>query len=172
MIEKVFIHETNIALQLVGLHGKIFVEIEGDDIGQRQVFFLMHTHQFIVNADGGTPSRQTEDTVLAGFRFAPRGVRDVPGDGDRGITGLRKYLAGNFFKFIASCVDGGASFSCETHSIFFLQCKKSTEKLVSSKAFESIEPRFRRRHAGPVRGMLPRRENLESHPLLTRRKRF
>ena len=61
-VKEILPHETDVALQFVGLHREVLVQIEGDDIGQGEVFFPMHADQFVVDADRSASRCQSEDT--------------------------------------------------------------------------------------------------------------
>ena len=56
-------HEADVALQLVRLHRIVFVEIERDDIRQRQAFLAVQPHQLVVDADRRAARRQAEHAL-------------------------------------------------------------------------------------------------------------
>src|SRR5688572_24107151 len=65
MIEQMLPHEPNVALQLVRLHREVFVEVERDDVAERQAFILMQPYEFAVDAYRRAAGRQAKDAVAA-----------------------------------------------------------------------------------------------------------
>ena len=72
-VEQVLPHEADVALQLVGLHRIVFVEVERDDVAKRESLFAVHPHQFVVDADRRAAGGQTQHAIAA-FRL-PRANR-------------------------------------------------------------------------------------------------
>ncbi len=68
MVEQMLPHEADVALQLIGLHGVILVEVERHDIAKREFLFAMNSQQFVINADRRTTGGQTQHTITA-FRL-------------------------------------------------------------------------------------------------------
>jgi hypothetical protein len=44
VIEQVLVHESHVALQLIGLHRKVLVEIERHDVAKGEALFLVQSH--------------------------------------------------------------------------------------------------------------------------------
>ena len=55
VVEQVLAHEAHVALQLVRLHREVFVEVERDDVLEREPLFLVQPDQLVVHAHGVLP---------------------------------------------------------------------------------------------------------------------
>lgn len=64
-VEQMLAHEPQVALQLIGLHGEVFIEIERHDVRERQTLFAMQPHELIVNADRRAARGEPEHAVFA-----------------------------------------------------------------------------------------------------------
>jgi hypothetical protein len=80
VVEQVLVHEADVALQRVGLHGEVFVEVEAHDVLERQTLFAVQADQFRVDAGGRGPGGQAQHGALAGFGFGADEVGDFAGD--------------------------------------------------------------------------------------------
>ena len=81
-VEQMLAHEPHVALQLVRLHRKVFVEVERDDIRERQALLAMHPHQLVVDADRCAPSRQAQHARLPLSRSITNHTGNFPADGN------------------------------------------------------------------------------------------
>ncbi len=52
LVEEVLIHEQVIALQRIGVHREVFVEVEGNDVGEVESFISVFVDQAFVNTNG------------------------------------------------------------------------------------------------------------------------
>ena len=69
VVKKVFLHEADVTLEGVGLHRKILVEVESDDVFETQTVFVVHPHEFAINARGRRTRCQAEDAHFTFCRF-------------------------------------------------------------------------------------------------------
>ena len=96
LVEQVLAHEPHVALQLVRLHRVVFVEVERDDVLERQALFAMQAHQFVVHADRRAAGRQTEHAVATFSRTLTNQVGDLFGDRYVGLSRMRKHAHSEF----------------------------------------------------------------------------
>ena len=80
-IEEMLAHEAVVTLQIGWLHRPVFVEVEGDDVLERQAFFTMESHELVVHAGRRRTSREAEDALFAGASFRANEVGDFARDG-------------------------------------------------------------------------------------------
>ena len=100
VIEQMLVHKSNIALQLLGRHRVVFVEIEGDDVLEREAVLLVHPYEFIVDFGRRTARGQAKDTRLAGIGPLTNQLGNLLGDVDASIACVRKNLAGDPFQLV------------------------------------------------------------------------
>jgi hypothetical protein len=55
MVEQILVHESDVALHSIRLHGVVLIQVKGNNIFKRQPFFFMQAHQLGVNFNGVTP---------------------------------------------------------------------------------------------------------------------
>ena len=110
----------HVALQLVGLHRVILVEIERNHIGKRQPLFAMHPHQLVVDADGRVARRQTQDAVTSFGRALTNQIRNLPRHGLIGLRRMRKHAHGNTL----ALGERIRHFVCRGASIVTFRCRR------------------------------------------------
>ena len=91
MVEEAEVHELPVALCMAALESEVLVEIEGDDIGERESH-AVQLSEFRVEPDGGAAGRQAENDRAVLACTDPDEVSDFDGEGGRGILGGRKNL--------------------------------------------------------------------------------
>ena len=98
MVEQVLAHEPHVALQLVRLHREVFVEVERDDVPERQALFPVQPHQLVVDADRRAAGGQAQHAVAALGRALADERGDLRGDGLAGLAGVAETRQGIFSK--------------------------------------------------------------------------
>ena len=88
MVEEMFPHEAAVALQLVGLHRPVFVEVERDNRAKGNTFFAVQTDEFVVDADRRATGRQSQHRLLAGRRPTRNQINDLSSNGPAGVSRL------------------------------------------------------------------------------------
>ena len=81
VVEEVLAHEAVVALQLVRLHREVFVEVERDDVLEREALLLVQADQLVVDARRRRAGGQAEDAlrpVGGRARISPRSRRRRP----------------------------------------------------------------------------------------------
>ncbi|MEY3458023.1 MAG: hypothetical protein RL215_1180 [Planctomycetota bacterium] len=53
VIEEMFLHEPDVALHVFGLHGVVFVKVEGDHVAEGEAFFAVEPDQFGIDTGRG-----------------------------------------------------------------------------------------------------------------------
>ena len=95
MVEQVLLHEADVALPLVGLHRPVLIQIEGDDVAERQPFALMQADQFAIDAGRRRAGSQPQHA------HSPLGLRTADergnfvGDGGAGGVGRGEDMGRN-----------------------------------------------------------------------------
>ena len=90
-VEQVLAHEAAVALQLVRLHGPVFVEVEGDDILEGQPLLAVEPHELVVDARRRRARRETEHAALALRGLRADQVGDLARDGGGDIPRTREH---------------------------------------------------------------------------------
>ncbi len=97
VVEEVFVHETVVALELAGVHGEVFVEVEGDDVLEGEIFFLVEADEFGVDGDGGGSGGEAEDGGLVFCGALADEGGDFCGGVEAGVFGVGEEADGDFF---------------------------------------------------------------------------
>ncbi len=79
VIEQVFPHVPVIAVNAIGLHGEILIEVEGDHVLEGEALFAMETDEFTIDAYRGGPRRQSQHRRLSLGRALANQSRDARG---------------------------------------------------------------------------------------------
>jgi hypothetical protein len=87
VIEQIPVHESPVALRMIAIETEVFIEVEGDDPGERQALFLMETDQFTVEGDRGAARGKTENSRAAFCGTATNQRGDFSREFADGISG-------------------------------------------------------------------------------------
>ena len=90
-VEQVLAHEADVALQLVRLHRVVFVEVERDDVRERQPFFAVQPHQLVVDADRRAAGRQAQHAIPPLGRPLANQIGNLSGHRLVGLRRMRKH---------------------------------------------------------------------------------
>ncbi|PNW61404.1 UNVERIFIED_CONTAM: hypothetical protein BEN50_25900 [Euhalothece sp. KZN 001] len=106
VVEEMLVHEPDVALQLVRLHGEVLVEVERDHVLERQPLFLVQADELVVHAGGRGARREAQHggAVLGGPLADELG--DPPGDGE--VHLLRVFVNVRFDPLSADHLEHGA----------------------------------------------------------------
>src|SRR4051794_17880094 len=96
-VEQMLAHESHVALQLVRLHRIILVEVERDDIRERQPLFAMHPHQLVVNSDWSVSRGKAEHTISPLGRTRANQIGNLSRDGSARLSRMWVYANWNSF---------------------------------------------------------------------------
>src|SRR5688500_12203492 len=102
-------HETNITLQLVRLHRVVFVEVEGNDVRERQALVAMHSYEVVVDTDRRAACRESECPLASVGRALANQFRVLIRDGAARLGGMRINALGYTFLLGLSVIRHGAS---------------------------------------------------------------
>jgi hypothetical protein len=102
VVEEILPHETMVALQLLGLHGEVFVEVERDDSLETEPLFTMQADQLVVDAGRRRAGRQAEHGIAALGGPRSHQLGDFAGDGCAGGRGIGKNTGGNLLPGLGS----------------------------------------------------------------------
>ena len=101
-IEQMLVHKPHVALQLLGRHRVVFVEIESDDVFEGKAILLVHPNKLVVDLCRRATRGEAEDTRLAGVGPLPNQLGNLLGDVDASVAGVRKYLARDPFQQVGA----------------------------------------------------------------------
>jgi hypothetical protein len=65
VVEQLLVHEVDVALELVRLHGVVLVEVEGDHVLEAEAFLAVQADKLLVHANGRRAGGQTQYGLLA-----------------------------------------------------------------------------------------------------------
>jgi hypothetical protein len=112
VIEQMLPHEPDVTLHVIGLHRIVFVKVECHDVRERQTFFLVHAHQFSIDARRRRAGRQSQYGRLPLSTTASDQRRNFRRDISRGLTGIFQNRTSQLLKLtqVLPLVHGSCNF--------------------------------------------------------------
>ena len=80
VLEEILPHEAVVAVEALGGHRVVLVEVEGHDLGEVESFLAMEPDQLPVDSDGGGTGREPQDGSPDGGAPLADETGDAPGD--------------------------------------------------------------------------------------------
>ena len=108
--KKLLLHEAEITFPVIPVQAKIFIEIEGDDIGKAEPLLPVQADQFPVKRHGSRPRGQPQHGGASCGTAVQDNVPNLMGEGRGCRSCIRKEDGGNFFEgfdWRSSCRHGG-----------------------------------------------------------------
>ena len=104
MVEKVLVHEPDIAVDGIGLHRIVLIQVEGDHIPEAEPFFLMEADEELIHLGWRGSCSQANDDIFSGFLAFPYQPGNFIGHIEGGRFRILVDAGRYFFEFSGICI--------------------------------------------------------------------